>query len=53
MIGPVDAAGEPVDEAALRVALGNVIESEGKLEALKQEAPRLTITVERRVNPSR
>src|SRR5262249_29302419 len=52
MIGPVDAAGEPVGEAALRTALASVIESEAKLEALKQEAPRLTIAVEGTANPS-
>jgi acetyl xylan esterase AXE1 len=47
VIGPVDAAGAPLGDAALRVALANVIESEGKLETLKQEAPRLTIAIER------
>jgi len=52
MIGPVDAAGVPVGEAALRMALAHVIESEGKLEALRQEAPRLTIAIEATATPA-
>ena len=52
MIGPVDAAGAPLGEAALRMALAHVIESEGKLEALRQDAPRLTIAIEAAASPS-
>jgi hypothetical protein len=52
MIGPVDATGAAVGEAALRTALANVIESEAKLETLKQEAPRLTLAIEGTASPS-